>query len=124
MGTGYETLPDPRDEEKKRLFNVIPLEHAKQGSKLERIKILQPRFKAHSIYFPDDAEWLTEFKAELAGVTKDAIKSEYIDIVDALAMTEQVARAPVNKRVGYTESLRRERESTQQVQSLFAIAGY
>jgi len=113
-------------EMKKRnvFFNVVPLEHAKQGSKLERIKLLQPHFKAHSIYFPDEATWLPEFKAELAGVTKDAIKSEYIDIVDALAMTEQVARPPVNKRVGYAEAIRRERMDQSQNQSLFSIARF
>ncbi len=75
-------------------FNVIPLEHAKLGTKLERIKMLQPRFKAHTIYFPESAPWLAEMKSELAGVTKDGIKSEYIDLVDALAMIEQVASAP------------------------------
>lgn len=111
-------------EMKKRnvFFNVIPLEHAKQGSKLERIKMLQPRFKAHSVYFPDNSEWIAELKSELAGVTKDAIKSEYIDLVDALAMTEQVAVPPVNMRSSYVKSL--SRRSEQQVQSLFEIAGY
>lgn len=103
-------------------FNVIPLEHAKQGSKLERIKLLQPRFKAHSVHFPDVADWLGEFKAELAGVTKDAIKSEYIDLVDAFAMTEQVAQPPVNSKVSYKESFRQ--RNTYQNQSLFDIAGY
>lgn len=105
-------------------FNVVPLEHAKRGSKLERIKLLQPRFKAHTIFFPDEAEWLTEFKSELAGVTKDAIKSEYIDCVDAFAMTDQVAIAPVNARQSYTSYERRRREEAKQPQSLFAIAGY
>jgi len=75
-------------------FNVIPLEHAKQGTKLERIKLLQPRFKAHTIYFPMDAEWLSEMESELAGVTKDEIKSMYIDLVDALAMHEQIDEKP------------------------------
>jgi predicted phage terminase large subunit-like protein len=86
-------------------FNVIPLEHAKQGTKLERIKMLQPRFKAHTIWFPDTATWLAELKSELAGVTRDSIKSQYIDCVDALAMVEQVARPPVNARKN--EQLRR-----------------
>lgn len=103
-------------------FNVVPLEHAKQGSKLERIKMLQPRFKAHSVYFPDEAIWLGEMKAELAGVTKDAIKSEYIDLVDALAMTEQVAIPPVNSRSSYAQSFRQSTE--QPTQSLFSIAGF
>lgn len=106
-------------------FNIVPLEHAKQGSKLERIKILQPRFKAHTVYFPDTAEWLAELKSELAGVTKDEIKSEYIDCVDALAMTEQVALPPVNSKISYNETFRREKQLRQQRnQSLFEIAGY
>ena len=75
-------------------FNIVPLEHAKQGTKLERIKLLQPRFKAHLIWFPDTAEWLAELESELSGVTKDAIKSLYIDLVDALAMQYQMAKAP------------------------------
>ena len=106
-------------------FNVVPLEHAKQGSKLERIKILQPRFKAHTVYFPDRVEWLAELKTELAGVTKDEIKSEYIDCVDALAMTEQVALPPINSKISYNETFRREKIARQQrSQSLFEIAGY
>lgn len=111
-------------EMKKRniFFNVVPLEHARQGSKLERIKMLQPRFKAHTVYFPDDAQWLGEMKTEMAGVTKDAIKSEYIDCVDALAMTEQVAVAPVNTKRGYFDNQRSGNQY--QAQSLFEIAGY
>ena len=70
------------------------MEHGKIGSKLERIKMLQPRFKAHSIFFPQSASWLPEMKTELSGVTKDAIKSLYIDLVDALAMQMQMARKP------------------------------
>ena len=105
-------------------FNVVPLEHAKRGSKLERIKLLQPRFKAHTVMFPDVADWLGELKSELAGVTKDEIKSEYIDCVDALAMTEQVAIPPVNSKVSYNESFRRERSNQYQSQSLFEIAGF
>ena len=91
---------------------------------MERIKLLQPRFKAHSIYFPDEADWLPEFKSELAGVTKDEIKSEYIDCVDAFAMTEQVAIAPVNSRLSYNKSFVMKKMQQQQNQSLFDIAGY
>ena len=75
-------------------FDIVPIEHAKAGSKLERIKMLQPRFKAHTIWFSQEAEWLLELESELAGVTKDAIKSLYIDLVDALAMQSQIATAP------------------------------
>ena len=78
-------------------FNIVPIEHAKRGSKLERIKMLQPRFKAHSIWFPTGAEWLAELQLELAGVTKDGIKSLYADLMDALAMVPQIAKAPGKK---------------------------
>lgn len=89
-------------------FNLIPLEHAKEGTKLERIKILQPRFKAHTIYFAMDAPWLSEMESELAGVTKDEIKSLYIDLVDALAMHEQVDEKPYfsSDQVGFAGALR------------------
>lgn len=82
-------------------FNLNPLEHAKQGTKLERIKMLQPRFKAHQVLMPkDSAPWIHELKAELAGVTRTEIKSEFIDCVDALAMQIQVAKSPVRRKGG------------------------
>jgi len=67
-------------------FNVTPLEHGRIGSKLERIKMLQPYFKSGSVWFPEGADWLTEMKSELAGVTRDELKSEFVDLVDSLAM--------------------------------------
>jgi len=79
---------------RKIYFNLIPIEHARVGSKLERIKMLQPRFKAHTIWFPRHAPWITEMLSELAGVTKDLIKSLFIDLVDCLAMQEQCAKMP------------------------------
>jgi predicted phage terminase large subunit-like protein len=86
-------------------FNIIPLEHGKIGTKLERIKLLQPRFKAHTVYMPMEAPWLGELKTELAGVTKDEIKSEYIDCVDALAMIEQVADTPFGINRDYDDTM-------------------
>ena len=77
-------------------FNVTPLEHAKRGSKLERISMLQPRFKTKTVWFPDHADWLPELKAELAGVTRVAIKSAFIDLVDSLAMVEQMTNVPIS----------------------------
>jgi len=94
----YKDVIEPflLDEMRKRniWFNVIPLEHGKIGSKLERIKMLQPRFKAHSIFFPVNAPWLPEMKTELAGVTKDRISALFIDLVDALTMQTQIAKRP------------------------------
>lgn len=96
-------------------FNIIELEHAKKGSKLERIKMLQPRFKAHTIWFPEDVDsgedgsnWLAELLSELSGVTKYKIKSLYIDLVDAMAMQEQVAKAPFKHSAAGTGSLPRQ----------------
>lgn len=79
-------------------FEIVPLEHAKEGSKLERIKMLAPRFKTGTILFPDNTEtdpWVTEMEAEMEGVTKDKIKSLRCDLVDSLAMQTQIAEPPV-----------------------------
>lgn len=77
-------------------FILEGLEHGKRGSKLERISMLQPMFKSRSIWFPDRATWLTELKAELAGVTRTEIKSEFVDLCDSLAMVQQIVTFPVH----------------------------
>jgi len=59
--------------------------------------MLQPKFKSHTIWFPESAPWLAELFAELAGVTKDAIKSLYADLMDGLAMIPQIAKPPGKK---------------------------
>jgi predicted phage terminase large subunit-like protein len=80
-------------------FHLQPLEHGKLGSKAERIAMLQPRFKTGSVWFPEGADWLTELKAELAGVvragTQTQIKSAYADLMDSLAMVEQMVTTPL-----------------------------
>lgn len=77
-------------------FNIQPLEHAKIGSKVERINALQPLFKSHSYLFPTEskASWVAEVKAEMSGVTRTEIKSKYIDCVDVMASLEQVVKPP------------------------------
>ena len=65
------------------------MEHGKVGSKIARITNLQPYFRSRSVWFPDHADWLEELKSELRGVTQYEIKSEYIDLVDAMAMHDQ-----------------------------------
>ncbi len=79
-----------------QFFNIVPIEHAKAGSKLERVKMLAPRYKAHTIWHPDVAPWLAEFESELDGVTKDGFKSLFVDLIDAFSMHEQIGSAPVN----------------------------
>jgi predicted phage terminase large subunit-like protein len=80
-------------------FDILPIEHASVGSKLERVKILAPRFKAHSVYFPESADWLAEIETEMMGVTIDGFKSLYTDCIDALAMMQQIAHPPVSGRM-------------------------
>ena len=79
-----------------QFFNIVPIEHAKAGSKLERVKMLAPRYKAHTIWHPETAPWLAELESELDGVTKDGFKSLFVDLIDALSMHEQIGDAPVN----------------------------
>ncbi len=68
---------------------------------------------------------MPEVYKELAGVTRDAIKSEYIDLVDAFAMTDQVAVAPVNfKSSAPMSCFDREGGTSYESESLFDIAGY
>jgi len=79
-------------------FDIIPIEHASIGSKLERVKILAPRFKAKTIMMPESATWLAELENELLGVTIDGFKSLYVDLIDALAMVQQIAKTPMRQR--------------------------
>ncbi len=77
-------------------FNILPIEHMKLGSKLERVKMLGPRFKSKSIWFPESAPWLAELEGEMLGVTIDGFKSLFTDLVDTLAMQAQIAKPPIN----------------------------
>lgn len=61
-------------------FDIKPLEHIKVGTKLQRVKMLAPRVKAHTIMLPTEAKWLAELETELAGVTKDGFKSLFTDL--------------------------------------------
>lgn len=79
-------------------FTISMMEHGKIGNKFQRIKMLQPYFKSGSIWFPEGDEWLSEMKSELGGVTRDDIKSEFIDLVDALAMLVTQMRSYSSRR--------------------------
>jgi predicted phage terminase large subunit-like protein len=76
-------------------FNILPLKHGRTR-KEERIKMLQPRFKAHSVWFPEEATWLAELEAELMSFTMEGCKGLHDDLIDALAYAEQIAQAPFN----------------------------
>jgi predicted phage terminase large subunit-like protein len=94
----YQPLLDKKMKEDNIFFEIIPIEHAKAGTKLERIKALQPRWTAGQILLPDEAPWVSEMESELYGVTKDQIKSKFIDCVDALAMHTQIDIRPVGRK--------------------------
>lgn len=79
-------------------FDIVPIEHASVGSKLDRVKMLAPRFKAKTIWLPESSPWLAELETELLGVTIDGFKSLYVDLIDALAMQFQIAKTPVKSR--------------------------
>lgn len=80
-----------------QFFDILPIEHAKLGNKLDRVKMLAPRFKAKTIMLPENAYWLAELETELMGVTIDGFKSLYTDLVDALSMQFQIARPPIGR---------------------------
>ena len=75
-------------------FNIIPLKaHSK---KEERIKMMQPRFRAHTIMFPEDAPWLSELESELLAFTMEGTKGLHDDLIDMMAYYEQIAKKPMN----------------------------
>lgn len=78
---------------RKIFFNIIPLKA--RAKKEERIKLMQPRFRAHTVFFPTEAPWLPEMVSELQGFTMSGSKTLHDDVIDALAFMEQVAVAPV-----------------------------
>jgi len=82
-----------------QFFNVIPLKHGGKR-KEDRIRVLQPRFKAHSIFFAEGGWWLPELESELLAFTMMGSKGLHDDLIDALAYAEQVVTTPYrpNKR--------------------------
>lgn len=73
-------------------FTIRPLKA--RARKEERIRLLQPRFKAQTIYFEADAPWLAEMEAELLAFTMEGTRGLHDDVIDALAYMEQIAVPP------------------------------
>lgn len=71
-------------------FTVEDLE-AKE-KKEERIKAIQPRFKAGTVWFPLGASYLGELEGEFLSFPK----SLHDDLIDALAYQDQISYAPVS----------------------------
>jgi hypothetical protein len=114
-GQIYQILaPIILEEQRRRniFFTLIELQHAAIGSKLERIKMLQPRFKAKALLFPNYyVPWLDEIKAELDGIARDSIRSEFVDCIDSLAMHIQIARYVTPKKESTEELKQKYREA-------------
>jgi predicted phage terminase large subunit-like protein len=87
-------------------FDITPLYHA-GTAKVDRIKMIAPRFKAHSVWFAQDMPWLTELESELLAMTRDGSKGLRDDACDALAYMEKIATAPFRRGRG-TENLQRQ----------------
>ena len=94
----YLPLINKKMREDNVFFEIVPIEHAKEGTKLERIKALQPRWTAGQILLPDEAPWVAEMESELYGVTNNEIKSKFIDCVDSLAMHTQIDIRPMGRK--------------------------
>lgn len=71
------------------MFSTRELEADKQ--KEIRIMTLQPRFKAHQVYFPEYSSYLTELETELLMFPKCL----HDDIIDSLAYIPQLATQPI-----------------------------
>lgn len=90
-------------------FNVVALKYRQR--KEERIAALGPRYKAHTIFHPDDAPWLTELENELLAFTMKGTKGLHDDIIDALAYGEQIIKAPFRQGSSNYAHLPREAET-------------
>lgn len=88
----FEQLLDKEMLTRKCLFDVTELKA--EGEKELRIKALKPRFRTHSIRFPDQATWLAELESELTNF-RPPQKILHDDVIDALAYQLQIAEPPV-----------------------------
>jgi hypothetical protein len=78
---------------RKCFFDIAPLKHGGRA-KTERIRLLSPRYKAHTIWHAQDQPWLAELESELLSMTLQGSRGLNDDIIDALAYMEQIAQAP------------------------------
>jgi hypothetical protein len=58
--------------------------------------MMQPRFRAHTIFFAEGAPWLAELESELLAFTMEGTKGLHDDLIDALAYYEQMVKKPMN----------------------------
>lgn len=78
---------------KKNVFFEVVEQQSEQAKEL-RIKAMQPRFRAKTVFFPNEAEWLAETETELLMFPK----ALHDDIIDALASLEQNSTAPFGRK--------------------------
>lgn len=78
---------------KKNVFFEIVEQESEQAKEL-RIKAMQPRFRAKTVFLPTEADWLAELETELLMFPK----ALHDDIIDALASLEQNSTAPYGRK--------------------------
>jgi predicted phage terminase large subunit-like protein len=71
-------------------FEIVDLKADSQ--KEVRIKTLQPRFKTGTIWFEENADYLSELETELLSFPKGI----HDDLIDALAYADQIVEVPVH----------------------------
>jgi predicted phage terminase large subunit-like protein len=80
----YKEMP-----RRNQFFNIVELKAAKR-KELRIETALQPRFRAHSIWFPEMTPWASEIERELLAFPHGL----HDDRIDALAYTDQIAAPP------------------------------
>lgn len=66
-----------------------------EGKKVERIKMLQPRFATQTIWFPEGKDWVRDLEIELLAFGPDGTRGLHDDGPDALAYVSQIGVPPV-----------------------------
>ena len=73
-------------------FEIKPL--IADRKKELRIKTLQPRFTAGTVWFEEDAEYLTELERELLTFPN----GKHDDLIDSIAYFDQISEVPIQSK--------------------------
>ena len=82
-----------RQREESCYFSIEPIKHNKL-SKEARIEMLQPRFRAGTIWFRAEADYLGELEAELLAFTVTGSKGLHDDLADCLSFGLDIITRP------------------------------
>jgi len=88
-------------------FKLLECKHGNKNKELRIEASLEPRFAAHSVWFPEQAAWLPELELQLTMFSKIGKTILHDDIIDALAYSNQHTSAPVSGAVKQGQTTRR-----------------